>query len=482
MNKERLVTIGMKLEIKKKPGKVDGWIFLPIVGQAGKTIPDFVPEEVKSEWEKEYETCWRFKNVTYYKTPSFYKGNRLRATLKKWLGRAIGYLAKRDITEVNILIPAVGRELHRVASDIFEIPLYMTYDASYFKTFDKKALGIKKINFIAPDGADIKALETLLEEVNIIIESVNNARHLTDLPANYLTPISMFEEARRLEKYGIKVEKLPQKIVRQMGGLNAVGAGSHHEPVFIRMELNPSEDRPIVLVGKGVTFDSGGISLKARKGMHEEKGDMAGAAAVIAVLKGLAKMGYTKRIVGLIPAVENLPGGGATRNGDVITAYNGKTIEILNTDAEGRLILADAFSYASELNPVYLIDIATLTGSILRALGHKFTGYFCNDSKLNIALKSAAEFGDELVWQMPLHPEFAEEMKGRLADYKNMPSSAEAASCTAAAFLEFFVATKWAHLDIAGSYFDPNGTSYRQAGTSTGAGVKILLNTLLGRK
>jgi len=249
------------------------------------------------------------------------------------------------------------------------------------------------------------------------------------------------------DKARIKKEK--------MGGLYGVSQGSDQEPRFIIMEYHGAakSKKPVVLVGKGLTFDCGGISIKPSAGMEEMKYDMCGGANVIGALLAIAKLKLKVNAVALVASTENLVGPSATKPGDVHTARNGKTFEINNTDAEGRLILADALCYATELEPEVIVDAATLTGAMLMALGNIHTGYFTRNSNLKSKIEKAASASGELVWNMPLTDHHVKDMKGTFADLSNMSSGKRAGSATAAAFLEQFVGEDipWAHFDIAGT-------------------------------
>ncbi len=264
-----------------------------------------------------------------------------------------------------------------------------------------------------------------------------------------------------------------------MGGLEAVSRGSHQEPRLIVLRYEGGADAtPLGLVGKGVTFDTGGISLKPGPSMHEMKMDMSGAAAVLETVAALAELEAPLNVLAVVPATENMPGGSATRPGDIITQYSGKTVEVNNTDAEGRLILADALAYAVELGAEPVIDIATLTGAVLIALGSTYAGLVSNDDALAEAVGRAGDATGELAWRLPLHPEYKELTKGRAADLVNVAPKRKAGTLYAASFLEEFVGdTRWAHLDIAGVSWDV-GREYVGSGAS-GYGVRLLLAVAL---
>jgi leucyl aminopeptidase len=299
-----------------------------------------------------------------------------------------------------------------------------------------------------------------------------------------VNPRYLADEARKLgEELGIKVTILDRAAIKKdgMGALLAVSAGSDEEPRFIAMEYTPLENgQPLVLVGKGVTFDSGGLSLKTPTGMESMKYDMSGAAAVLGAMRAIAKLGLGANVVGLIPAVENMPSGHAVRPGDVIGSRSRKTIEVLNTDAEGRLILADALNYAARYEPEAVIDIATLTGACVVALGHEAIGLMGNDQDLVDEIRGAGSRSGERVWQLPLWEVYRKQLESEIADIKNTGGRA-AGTITAAMFLrEFAGPSPWAHLDIAGTAWAEKAGPYQTVGP-TGVGVRLFTEWVRGR-
>jgi leucyl aminopeptidase len=295
-------------------------------------------------------------------------------------------------------------------------------------------------------------------EASVLSECVNFSRRLGDMPGNLMNPSILAQTTVDAAKgTGLKVTVWDKARIKKekMGGLLGVSNGSDQEPRFIIMEYKgaASSKKPIVFVGKGLTFDSGGISIKPGAAMEEMKYDMCGGANVIGTLLAIAKLKLKVNAVGLVPATENMPGPSATKPGDVHFARNGKSFEINNTDAEGRLILSDALCYASELKPEMIVDAATLTGAMVVALSNIHTGYFTKNSGLKNKIEKAAQQSGELVWQMPLTEEHTKDMKGTFADLSNISSGKGAGSATAAAFLEQFVEAEipWAHFDIAGT-------------------------------
>lgn len=311
---------------------------------------------------------------------------------------------------------------------------------------------------VATKMASDKAVKNGFNEGVILGTCVNFSRRLGDMPGNLMTPTILANSAVEAAKgTGLKVTVWDKARIRKekMGGLLGVSNGSVEEPRFIIMEYKgaAASKKPVVFVGKGLTFDCGGISIKPSAGMEEMKYDMCGGANVIGTMLAIAKLKLKVNVVGLVASTENLVGPAATKPGDVHTARNGKTFEVNNTDAEGRLILADALSYASELHPQVIVDAATLTGAMVVALGNTHTGYFTRNTALKNKVEKAAVESGEWVWNMPLCDFHVKDMKGTFADLSNMSSGKGAGSATAAAFLEQFVGEgiPWAHFDIAGT-------------------------------
>lgn len=318
----------------------------------------------------------------------------------------------------------------------------------------------------------------------VAAEAANRARELQDLPANVLTPEALATRAREIAAAHdrIEVEVLDREAIAAagMGGLTAVSQGSAAEPRLIALRYAGGGDGPrIGLVGKAVTFDSGGISIKPSAGMHEMKMDMSGGAAVLEAIAAIAELGLELDLVAAVPATENMLSGSAVRPGDVVTQLNGKTVEVNNTDAEGRLILADALTYCvRELGAERLVDVATLTGAVVIALGSTYAALISNDDHWAEAVRAAAEHSGELAWRLPLHPEYKELTKGTVADLTNAAAKRKAGTIYAGSFLEEFVdEVPWAHLDIAGTAWD-TGREYVGKGAS-GFGVRLLVRLAL---
>ncbi len=322
------------------------------------------------------------------------------------------------------------------------------------------------------------ALGAPAEMARVCAEAQNRARDLQNTPANVATPSFLAARAAEIAagSEAVTAEILgPEEIAAEgMGGLAAVSQGGPEEPRLIVLRYAGGPGPTLGLVGKGVTFDTGGISLKPGAGMQEMKMDMSGAAAVLEAVAAIAELGLPVDLLAVVPSTENMPSGTAVKPGDVITQYNGKTVEVNNTDAEGRLILADALAYAVEQGAERVVDIATLTGAVVIALGSTYAAVISNDDGLADEVTRAGERSGELTWRLPLHPEFKELMKGTVADLSNLAAKRKAGTITAASFLEEFVGeTPWAHIDIAGTAWDV-GREY--TGTNgSGYGVRLLV-------
>jgi leucyl aminopeptidase len=320
-----------------------------------------------------------------------------------------------------------------------------------------------------------------LERGIAIGEGVNFARDLGNLPPNICTPTYLAEQARALGKtHKLKVTVLERKDMEKlgMGSLLSVADGSRQPPKLITIEYygGPKKQKPVVLVGKGITFDTGGISLKPAAEMDEMKYDMSGAGSVLGTMSAIAAMKLPLNVVGVVPTTENMPGGNATRPGDIVTSMSGQTIEILNTDAEGRLILCDALTYSERFEPAAVIDIATLTGACVIALGHVASGLFANDDRLADEVVAAGQTSWDRVWHMPAWEDYQELLKSNFADMANIggrPGGSITAACFLARFARKF---KWAHLDIAGTAWEEG-----RKGSATGRPVPLLVQYLLDR-
>jgi len=350
-------------------------------------------------------------------------------------------------------------------------------------TADDEHGEIKRLTVVAPDRKQLPPLKRAISKGTILAEATNLARDMVNEPANFMTPADMADKAASLAReYGLDIEILERAQMKKlgMGALLGVAAGSQQLPRFIvlRYQGRGSGKIDIALAGKGITFDSGGISIKPSHKMEEMKGDMAGGAAVMAAMSAIAQLKPRVNVTALIPATENLPSGSALKPGDVITALGGKTIEIISTDAEGRLALADALGYANKLGAKAIVDVATLTGSVMVALGDVCTGAFGNDQGLVDEVIAAGAAAGELIWQLPMYDRYKEQNKSQVADIKNV-GGRYAGSITAAWFLAEFVGdTRWVHLDIAGTSLTEKEQGYQVKG-ATGVAVRTLVNLAL---
>jgi leucyl aminopeptidase len=343
--------------------------------------------------------------------------------------------------------------------------------------------GITRINLLA-NNANEAMLDQAVNHGIALAEATNFARDLVNEPPNVLTPSELANRASAMAgQFGLECEILDRPEMQDlgMGGLLGVAQGSVEPPKFIILRYrgaSQSEEKGIALVGKGITFDTGGISLKPAERMHEMKGDMAGAAAVIGAMYAIAALKPSINVTALVPTTENMPGGTAYRPGDILRIMNGKTIEIVNTDAEGRLVLADALSYAVKEGLSPIIDVATLTGGIVVALGSVMSGMFCNDEALSNEIIAAGQVAGEKFWPMPLDEEYEESIQSDIADIKQT-GGRYASAATAAKILEHFIGdAKWAHLDIAGTDFIDAKKPYQEHG-ATGVAVRTLAELVL---
>ncbi len=313
----------------------------------------------------------------------------------------------------------------------------------------------------------------------VAAEAANRARDLQNLPANIADPAYIVARATEIAAAhdAVEIEVLgPAELEREgMGGMLAVAAGSAKDPALIVLRYSGGGSKPVLgMVGKTVTFDTGGISLKPAAGMPDMKMDMSGGAAVLEATAAIAELGLAIDLIAVLPAVENMPGGSATRPGDVITQLNGLTVEVNNTDAEGRLILADALTWCARAGAERIVDVATLTGAVVVALGSTYAGLIANDDDWATDVAAAGEVVGELAWRLPLHREYTELTRGKVADLSNSGSKRKAGTLYAGAYLEQFTeGTTWAHLDIAGTAWDV-GREYVGKGAS-GYGVRLLV-------
>lgn len=340
----------------------------------------------------------------------------------------------------------------------------------------------QKIALLAGNRADANKAAKGIKRGEIVAEAASNCRRLSYHPSNVLTAVELAKKAQKRGKecgFSVKVLNKNQIKKERMEALLAVNQGSTNEPRFIVMEYNGARagQKPVVLVGKGVTFDTGGISIKPSANMGEMKADMTGSAVVISVMGAIAKLKLKLNVVGLVPATDNMPSGSAYKPGDVIGSRKGKTIEVINTDAEGRLLLADALDYANEFKPQAVIDIATLTGATIFSLGYAGAPILGTSKSILDQLRGSVKHTGEKVWELPLWPEYTKQMQSPIADLWNS-GGRPAGTCTAAAFLKEFIGDyPWAHIDIAYVDTEYSGQPYVPKGPS-GFGTRLLIETL----
>jgi leucyl aminopeptidase len=414
--------------------------------------------------------------------PGEVDAERLRVAAAQAVKRAGGLDAKR----IAWLIPSVdGLTAGEAGAALLEGTVLGCYRFDRFRRSadeeeDPKPARVARLVLVADRADGVASVEAAARVARAAAEAANRARDLQNTPANLLTPQALAERAAAVAEAhpAVEVEALDRAAIAEagMGGLVAVSQGSATEPRLITLRYRADGDGPTVgLVGKAVTFDSGGISIKPSSGMHEMKMDMSGGAAVIEAVAAIAELGLSLNLVAAVPATENMPSGTATRPGDVITQLNGKTVEVNNTDAEGRLILADALTYCvRELGAERVVDLATLTGAVVIALGSTYAALISNDDEWASEVGAAAERSGELAWRLPLHPEYKRLTTGTVADLTNSATKRKASTIYAGSFLEEFVDdVPWVHLDIAGTSWD-TGREYVGKG-ATGFGVRLLV-------
>jgi leucyl aminopeptidase len=402
-------------------------------------------------------------------------------------GAILGAIQARKTSTAGLIVDVEGSEdlsAEQIAGLMAQGALLRHYSFKKYQTkksgddnaADKDGVRKLVVHVAHPDKA-----KAAFHPLKAVANGVNFARDLVNEPANILGPVELAEKTKALEKLGVSVDILDVKDMEKlgMGSLLSVGQGSERPSRLAVMVWNGAKgskkQKPVCFVGKGVVFDTGGISIKPAAGMEDMKGDMGGAAAVIGTMYALAERKANVNAVGLVGCVENMPSGNAVRPGDIVTSMSGQTIEVINTDAEGRLVLADVLWYAQEkYKPKLVIDLATLTGAIMIALGKEYAGMFVNDDKLSDDLLSAARATNEKLWRMPLDKAFDKMMDSKNADMKNTGGRWGGAA-TAAAFLQRFVQkdTPWCHIDLAGTAMDGARNDINQS-WGAGWGVRLL--------
>jgi leucyl aminopeptidase len=387
----------------------------------------------------------------------------------------------KSAREINVILSNESKSLEDYYFNFFLGCFLKKYSFTKYKTIFKKNDNTKEITNLLITSSNKIFFNKIINNVENIINGVFLTRDLVSEPPNYLNPEKFVSEIKKLSKLGLKVEVFDYSKMKKIGmnALLGVAQGSKNLPYFVTITWKPNNSKnkkPLSFIGKGVCFDTGGISLKPAKFMEDMKYDMAGAGAVVGLMKTLALRKSKSYVVSAVALVENMPGGAAQRPGDIVKSYSGKTIEVLNTDAEGRLILADAIYYIDEqYKPELIVDLATLTGAIVVSLGSEYAGLFSNNDKLSEKLIKAGEIENEKLWRFPLHKNYDKLMDSKIADIQNINYSGGAGSITAAQFLQRFLKnnTPWAHLDIAGMAWTKKDLDIIPTG-ATGYGVKLL--------
>ncbi len=453
-----------------------------------------ISQEIEDQYSQKIITG-RFGEMLFYRNSQLghelYVGLGENAKLSHEQVRLLaGHICKKmqseNVAEFNVSIEALPlKDKVQTASALTEGFMLSSYEFVSFKETPKEKKPETNINLVCknPNATIKKAIEDSL----IIANGVNFARYMGDCPANFMTPDQLATEAKNSAK-GTKMKVTVWDKARiakeKMDSIIGVSNGSDQEPRFIIMEYRgaAASQKPICFVGKGLTFDCGGISIKPAAGMEEMKYDMCGGSAVIAAMSTIAQLKLKVNAIAYVPATENLAGPSANKPGDIRKARNGKSIEINNTDAEGRLILADALCYASEQKPAWIVDTATLTGAMMIALGNTHTGFYTRNDKMRDLVKKAGDQAGEELWAMPLCDHHVSDMKGFYADLTNLAPTRNAGSATAAAFLESFVDKDipWAHIDIAGTAWNV-GSRQSYAPSKGASGVMVRTFVQLAR-
>ena len=399
---------------------------------------------------------------------------------------ACRFLRKAGVERVGTIAHGAGTggiDSGKAVQAVAEGTILGLYTFRKHQTKESEQGEIKEMLIVEQDESKLPQMERGCAKGIVLAEATNLARDMANEPANYMTPTDMAEVARKVaQDYGLECQVMEQEEMEQlsMGALLGVAQGSRQPPKFIILSYKGDKRSKSALgfIGKGITFDSGGISIKPSEGMGEMKGDMAGGATVIAAMRALGQLKPKINVTGVIPATENLPSGTALKPGDILRAVNGKSIEIVSTDAEGRLILADALSYARKLELSPVIDVATLTGACRVALGDFCSGAFGNNEELIVKVIKAGEEAGECMWQMPMYEEYKELNKSDVADIKNVGKRWGGAISAAQFLAEFAEDTPWVHLDIAGTSESDKDKAFLVKG-ATGVGVRTLVNLAL---
>ena len=407
------------------------------------------------------------------------------AALRKVAGAALRHLKARSVKNLAFLVRE-GHAAEESVQAIAEGVLAGNFETDKYKTEKKNDKNIETVLLVGSSDAERAAAEKGLSKGRIIAEAQNFTRDLVNEPSNKLTPRILAEKAEAMAKgAGLSVEILDEKKIAdlKMGALLSVAQGGPEPPRVIVVTYTPANLKPgapvIGLVGKAITFDTGGISIKPADGMEKMKYDMAGGATMLGVMRALAALKPSVKVICVVPSSENMPGGKAQKPGDIQTAMSGKTIEVLNTDAEGRLVLADGVHYAKQLGATYLVDAATLTGAIVVALANVNVGVFGSDQPFTDRLLASSKAVGEKMWQMPIDDDYREFIKGTVADIQNIGSGKGGGAIAGAMFIKEFTGdTPWIHLDIAGTAWNDDAKPWLAKGP-TGVALRTLIHLVL---
>jgi leucyl aminopeptidase len=409
-------------------------------------------------------------------------------TVREVMAGTVRYLRKLGMDRVATIAQGAGiagLDARSSGQGIAEGSILGLYRFKNYLTKNEDGAGeLDELLIVEQESGKLGELEKGVEQGRLMAECAILARDMVNEPANVMTPTRMADIARQVaDEEGLEIKVLDREHMEElgMGAFLGVAIGSDQPPKMIVLQYLGEPDNPsrnLGLIGKGITFDTGGISIKPAGGMEDMKGDMAGGASVIGAMKAIGRLKPRINVTGIIAATENMPGGSAQRPGDVVRSMSGKTIEVINTDAEGRLVLADAIYYARQTGVTHIVDIATLTGAVVVALGNACSGVMGNNQELIDSVTKAGGATGERIWQLPMYDDYKEQIKSNVADVKNTGGRA-AGSITAAKFLaEFSEDTPWAHLDIAGTYFSDKEKGYVVKG-GTGVPTRTLINLTL---
>lgn len=446
-----------------------------LIAPAFKNETDNYSKKFKEAVNKDLVKQEDFKAHSYFeegfeRVTTIYLGNLKDLNpekLKKFANKIVTLCNRMDRKTAQIHLPNKLLD-HKNAFNLAEGFILGSYE---FTAYKEKKNSLETLHLVMD-----KKYRKQFDKGASLAKATNYARDLINHPANVMNSTKLHEEVKKIEKKGAKLTVLEQEELRKKGlrGLLSVNKGSAQPPKLILIEHNAKKEKPTLLVGKGITFDTGGYSIKPNDNMVKMKSDMAGAAAVIGTLKYLVENNVKRNVVGVVPICENMISSDANRPSDIVKMYNGKTVEITNTDAEGRLILADALSYSEEkYEPKEIIDVATLTGAVIIALGSYCTGMISKDDNMARKLELAGLESNDKVWRLPFFDDYQKDMDGDVSDLRNTGKNSEAGAITAGVFLSKFVKTSnWTHLDIAGSGRCENEREYVKKG-GTGAGVRL---------